>query len=785
MIKRICLFSGLGLIITVPTALFIQFAGDLDRASFGSHPLPAPAQMLLLSLLLAPALGMLVVFSVRLQSSQTALPKKTLEARELVSWSPLLFLWLLPLMNAFFLDAADFRARLNHLGWAVLAATLFLKAASWLTLTGWRGPSRVIQAFKDWNPRKKLAVLFLLALLGINGCSLILTGGGITFAGDEPHYLIITHSLLNDGDFDLKNNYAAQDYQAYMDTPAGIASHTAPGTDGRLSFHSPGVSLLLFPFYALGSQLGGNGLILLLRLGMSLFAALLGLQVYLYVLQAWRREGTALWIWFLTSFTAPILFYGLHVYGELVVAVIGLTVFRLLRFRRSFKTWELAALGLVLGTMIWFHAIKYLLLMAPLLLYGLLVLCKRPGPRSRALWFSGAFLLSLGLYFGFQTLVYGTASLFAVSWRGGLSGGESLSYTGEVFFGIPFRYRWETLAGYFLDQRDGLLPYAPIYLFAFLGLVDMLRRRSREPFLLLLIGLPFIGLQAFLTQRTGYAPQARPLVGAIWVLIIPMAYFWIHNARKFFTWLFSAASAFSLFAALSLLLNPRALYQLTTFGETNRSGSLFLHFSNLHCDITRFLPSFIKLEENRWLPNWIWMAGLALLILLYWLAPRHEWKTRFGHYAAGGLAGLALFSSLMVLFPRPVLRSPVNTAYPSGEKVVFYSLGRVARMPEPGRFLLPEADRDYVFYFTSWREISRLRLRFGSEEGEYSVVLRTFDDIIFRGKTTEEYKTEEIAVQGYPLKGKHLYRITITLTKNAGLPPHLSPYRLDIIPLSR
>lgn len=784
MIKRTFLLSGLGLIITIPTAYFIQRFRDLNNISFGSHPLPPPAQTALLSILLALAVGLISVISIRILSGKTGQPLKSLTIRELLTCSPLLFFWLLPLLNSFFLDAADFRARMGLLGWGILAAVLFLKAAHRLTLPGWKGPSKLFRSYGALSQRKKLTLLFILALLVFNAGSLILTEERITFAGDEPHYLLIAHSLLKDGDFDLKNNYAARDYNAYMDAPGGIAPHTAPGTSGRLSFHSPGISLLLFPFYSLGTLLGGSWLILLIRFGMSLFAALLGLQVYLYVLEAWKNERTALWIWFLSCFTAPVLFYGLHVYGELVAALIGFTVFRLFRFRRSFKTSELAVLGFILAAMIWFHAIKYLLLMAPLLLYGLWVLWKRPGLRGRILWFPGAFLLSLGLYFGFQTLIYGTASIFAVSWRGGLSGGESVSYTGEVLFGIPFRYRWETLAGYFLDQRDGLLPYAPLFLFAFLGMVDMLRRKSRDLFLLLFIGLPFVGLQAFLTQRTGYAPQARPLVGVIWILIIPLAYFWVHNTRKIFTWLFSAASAFSLFAAFSLLLNPRALYQLTTFGETDRAGALFLHFSNLHLDITQFLPSFIKLEENRWPPNWIWMGGLVIILLLYWLTPKHDFKTRFGHYAAGTLIGLSLFAFLMVLFPRPVLRFPVNAAYPTGEKVVFYSLGRVARMPEPGRFVLPEADRDYVFYFTSWRKIPGFRLRFGSESGDYEVGLKYFDDAIFQGQTAGEFKTAEITPQSYPLRGKHLYRISITLEKIAGPPTHQQPYRLDIIPLS-
>ena len=33
--------------------------------------------------------------------------------------------------------------------------------------------------------------------------------------GDEPYYLLIAHSLVHDGDFELSNNFANQDYRAY------------------------------------------------------------------------------------------------------------------------------------------------------------------------------------------------------------------------------------------------------------------------------------------------------------------------------------------------------------------------------------------------------------------------------------------------------------------------------------------------------------------------------------------------------------------------------------------
>ena len=46
---------------------------------------------------------------------------------------------------------------------------------------------------------------------------------GVSFGGDEPHYLLMTHSLLRDGDLELSNNYERHDFEAYTlpERPSG------------------------------------------------------------------------------------------------------------------------------------------------------------------------------------------------------------------------------------------------------------------------------------------------------------------------------------------------------------------------------------------------------------------------------------------------------------------------------------------------------------------------------------------------------------------------------------
>src|SRR5258708_5691645 len=70
--------------------------------------------------------------------------------------------------------------------------------------------------------------------------------------GDEPHYLVITQSLLYDHDLKIENNHARGDYRAYF--PGDLAPHVgARGRNGAVySIHSPGVPELVLPAFALG-----------------------------------------------------------------------------------------------------------------------------------------------------------------------------------------------------------------------------------------------------------------------------------------------------------------------------------------------------------------------------------------------------------------------------------------------------------------------------------------------------------------------------------------------------
>jgi len=726
----------------------------------------------------------------RIASGLLARPFEEVLGRDAFTYLPLAFTALAPIALGHYLSAADLLVRTRLLLEAAVVLVIYLKVVQfrgWRRLRAEARPAPFAR-LSGLSSKKKLAALFIVFLVFANLGSVIMFRKGIYFSGDEPHYLLMAHSLLHDGDLDLANNYAQKDYHAYMLTTGTIPQiHAIRGKKpGSLySFHSPGTAFLMLPFYAVGSLFGKTGLILGLRFGMSLFGALFGLQVFLYIRDSWGKEKWAFILWALTGLATPVYFYSIHIYPEIIIALFAFTVFRIFRSPAALTPGRLIFCGFLLSTFIWFHALKYLFLAGPLLVFCLWVLArKRAGGRDYAAFLVFPIVITAA-HFLFQKAFYGSFSLSAVSVKGSLKAGETLAYAKELLTGIPFRFRWETLADYFFDQKDGLLLYAPIYFFSFLGLVEMARRKAGDLLALLFVASPYVLVLAFLTQRPAYAPQARTLVAVFWVMIIGLGYFVAHNTKKIFAGAFALSSGVTLLMTWLLLRNPLAIYQETTVGNTERGGAIFYILSNLHFDLTGLLPVYIKSREGPWPLNFYWLAGLAVFVLVYALARRpsrdlsFQWRTHVLFAAAGG----TLFFFWFAIYPRIVLFNPVNTAFPSGERLRFYSISRVARQVGPGSFLLPEDGRAYVFMFTSRRKLGKLRFEFGSKAGDYDAGLTYFDLPLFEGRTAGEVRSLDLpSPPAYEYKNAYLYLVTLRLGKGAGVRTVENPYLFRLVP---
>ena len=116
--------------------------------------------------------------------------------------------------------------------------------------------------------------------------------------GDEPHYLIITQSLLSDHDLQIENNHRQRDYRTYS-TVGLKPDFLRRGVNGEIySIHAPGLPALVAPFFA---AFGYPGVVAALVVASAIASGLVWLV-------AWRVTGDhrASWFaWAAVSFSTP------------------------------------------------------------------------------------------------------------------------------------------------------------------------------------------------------------------------------------------------------------------------------------------------------------------------------------------------------------------------------------------------------------------------------------------------------------------------------------------------
>ncbi len=92
-------------------------------------------------------------------------------------------------------------------------------------------------------------------------------------SGDEPHYLIITQSLLNDGDLRIENNHQSGDYRAYFPGELPKPDFRRLGRDRQIySIHAPGLPVLVAPAFAIAGYRGVQVFLILLAAAGSALA---------------------------------------------------------------------------------------------------------------------------------------------------------------------------------------------------------------------------------------------------------------------------------------------------------------------------------------------------------------------------------------------------------------------------------------------------------------------------------------------------------------------------------
>jgi len=305
---------------------------------------------------------------------------------------------------------------------------------------------------------RRAAALWLL-LFAVYASTLGLDAfGRADYAGDEPHYLLAAKSLVQDGDLDVKDDFAAGEWREFV---SGGLEPQSKETNGRLREpHAGGLAVLAAPAFAIG---GATGVELLLAT-LAALAITLAYRLALRVAPDPWALGGALAV----GVSAPVLAHSTAVYPELAAgavlagaALLALELDESVGRRRAFACFAL------LGLLPWL-GLKFVPAGVVIGAYAARSLY-RARRRVLAVGAVEVSLFSLAFFVAINEALYGGPTPYSAALPG-----EGATDAGGVLGYLERAYR---LVALLIDRDYGLLRWAPVFVLVFVGLWFTYRSR--------------------------------------------------------------------------------------------------------------------------------------------------------------------------------------------------------------------------------------------------------------------------------------------------------------------
>lgn len=451
--------------------------------------------------------------------------------------------------------------------------------------------------------------------------------------GDEPHYLVITQSLLYDHDLKIENNHTRGDYRAYW--PGNLAPHVrARGRDGAIySIHAPGVPVLVLPAFALGGYHGAVVFLILLS------ASACALAWWL----AWRITGSlsAAWFgWAAVTLSAPFVLESFTVYPDApgaAAVLTGVWALRRAEWEReaadatpdadrpnpasrwpSWVPWMLH--GAALAALPWMHT-RFALLAATLGGLVLARLARAPNPVVKACAFLTIPAASALAWLGFFLVVYGAPD-------------PTAPYGGSA--DSSFAFLPNGLGGLVFDQGFGLVATAPVLAVALAGFTQA-RRFALDWFVM---ATPYVlAVGTYAMWWAGSSGPARLLVPLVLPLAIPAACAWRAAPARGLRVMMIATLVVSAWLSAVLAAGGGGLLGYHGRNTGGLTAAPWLEWANTVIDLPSAAPAFVPLPRGTGLcarvnaahagfaatVPWVFCLGAAAM-LVGWVARRRPWR---------------------------------------------------------------------------------------------------------------------------------------------------------------
>ena len=432
--------------------------------------------------------------------------------------------------------------------------------------------------------------------------------------GDEPHYLVITHSLAMDGDISLLNNYQEQHYRIFYDSI--LAKRTTASADKKREIPTFGLGMPLFlaPWYKSIYGSSPHKLVSYLRVVICLVAALGIFQLLSLGLDLNGNPAASFLITAGVAFSSPLVTYSSQFYPEIFAFLLLLTALRTIRNRNQHPWLSAVILCLVPGVLMWLHP-KYLAIGIVLTGIGSFLIYKDHGRKITSMWITHFVIAIAGIatFFVFLQSAYGSWSPNRIygGWQKQNSLLELLQQEGLERVGIMIKMFF----GFWFDERFGLLPFSPFYVAFFGALIWCIWKRESVVYpALILFALHFLPM-CWGAPLGGYAPPARHFVVMLPLILTPVFVVypkWISEQK----WLFGTLQLVALFIAFQMFSNYRKIFANVTWRNPD-GGSEF--WPLLHLE--RWIPNCIATNPEYAL-IFLWTA--ATVFLTYCLYPRRS-----------------------------------------------------------------------------------------------------------------------------------------------------------------
>jgi len=440
------------------------------------------------------------------------------------------------------------------------------------------------------NIFKKPIMVWITPFIIFSLLSVVLYIKGIHLSGDEPHYLMVTQSLVDDYDFNLKNNVEEKTYMNFI--PVELRAHMIIKNGKHLSYHMPGMSFLMTPFYMIFKNIPFKiPPQLFFRISASFINAFFSFLLF-YLLKFLFPEKNTEEFWLLSLFMFPVIFHSVHLYPELPAAT--LLIGSLLLSQSKFDKPVIA--GFLYSVSIWFHVKYYpaLFLFAVFILIGYL----KDKDYKKIFYFFLLPVISTLLLILYCKLLYNTLNPANI-------------FPPENYFATPILLKIKVFLSYFFDQRDGLIIYSPVLFLFLFGFKNRFKRKN----ILISLLMIYVIFHSITTVRGAYSPAGRPVIFVLWIIVILTANYYLNIKNRL---LFKTLAGISLLITLLLTLNPILIYQPVYSSTTFRWSGMLKFLGSDIIDIPKFFPSFLTNSSVIYLPNPIWLIFIVIILTLFY-----------------------------------------------------------------------------------------------------------------------------------------------------------------------